>query len=116
MKGLGLWPPVVPSSVLTEALTGDPRRDFHVNRVLAACEIEPVDERLARRAAALRTAAAQDVRPPVSGKERPLPSAVDAIVVALADHLGGGTVVSDDRHDMQALAAHTVHRVNISTD
>lgn len=33
----GLWPAQVPTVVLTEALTGDHRRDFHVNRLLWTC-------------------------------------------------------------------------------
>ena len=100
------WPAVVPSVVLTEALTGDRRRDFHENRLLRACDIREVDEELARSAAALRTSA---------GGTR-IPSAVDAIVVALADSVGGATVLTSDPGDLHALARHTTNEVRISPD
>lgn len=100
----GQWPPIVPSVVLAEALTGDPRRDFHQNRLLRTCQIEPVDEDLGRRAAKLRTA--------VGGKATP--SAVDAIVVAMADRTGGATVLTGDRRDLRALAAHTTNTVRVA--
>lgn len=101
----GEWPPIVPSAVLTEALTGDHRRDFHANRLLRVCLVEPVDEDLARDAAVLRTA---------TGSSR-IPSAVDAIVVAQADRVGGATVLTSDPKDLRALARHTRHTVRIST-
>jgi predicted nucleic acid-binding protein len=99
------WPPFVPSVVLTEALTGDHRRDFHENRLLRTCEIRPVDEQLARRGATLRTA--------VDGARAP--SAVDALVVGLADSLGGATVLTGDPRDLRALARHTTNEVRIGT-
>ncbi|MDQ3630482.1 MAG: hypothetical protein M3417_04230 [Actinomycetota bacterium] len=52
----GLWPAQVPTVVLTEALTGDHRRDFNTNRLLRTCQIREVDESCAREAARLRTA------------------------------------------------------------
>ena len=51
LRRRGLWPAQVPAVVLTEALTGDQRRDFHTNRLLRACQIRVVDEPLAREAA-----------------------------------------------------------------
>ena len=88
----GLWPPIVPSVVLVECLTGKPRTDANVNRFLKTCEIvERVPEGLARRAAALR-AQAQTA------------SAVDALVVAVAEP--GGDVLSGDLGDLRALAAY----------
>jgi hypothetical protein len=39
---------------------------------------------------------------------------VDAIVVALADFVGGATVLSGDPADLRALARHTVHRVDVA--
>lgn len=100
------WPAIVPSVALTEALTGDHRRDFHENRLLRTCDVRAVDEELARRGAALRTA--------VAGAR--VPSAVDAIVVALADAVGGATVLSSDpRGDLRALARHTTKPVTIAT-
>lgn len=95
----GLWPPVVPSAVLVECLTGSPA-DARVNRLLKTCEIaEELVEPLARRAALLRTRAGQG-------------SAVDAIVVASAEP--GGTVLTTDRADIQALAGYS-DRVRVAS-
>ena len=90
--------------VLTEALTGDHRRDFHENRLLRTCDVRSVDEVVARAAAALRTRA---------GGRRP-PSAVDAIIVAAADDAGGATVLSSDPGDLRTLAGHTTNQVTVS--
>jgi predicted nucleic acid-binding protein len=88
----GLWPPSVPSVVLTECLQGQAGRDANVNRFLKTCEIaELVPESLARRAALLRRLAKRG-------------SAVDALVVASAEP--GGTVVASDADDLEALAVH----------
>jgi len=88
----GLWPPVVPSVVLIECLTGKPQTDVNVNRFLKTCDIlERLPEGLARRAAALRAQARRG-------------SAVDALVVAVAEP--GGEVLSGDLADLQALAAY----------
>lgn len=87
-----LWPPVVPTMVLVESLYGDPRRDANTHRFLKMCIIETsVSESTARRAAELRRLARAG-------------SAVDALVVALAEP--GGTVLTGDRADIEALAAH----------
>jgi predicted nucleic acid-binding protein len=104
LRRRGEWPAVVPTVVLAEAITGDHRRDFEENRLLRLCHIEGVDEDLARHAATLRTA--------VHGPR--IPSAVDAIVAALADLQGGGTVLTSDRRDLEALAVHARHPVRIS--
>lgn len=104
LRRRGEWPALVPSVVLTEALTGDHRRDYHENRLLRSCDIRPVDEALARRGAGLRTAA---------GGGSPVPSAVDAIVVALADDVGGATVLAGDLRDLRALARHAVSEVRV---
>ena len=95
-----LWPPLVPSVVLAESITGRQRNDANVNRFLKTCNIiEEIPEGLARRAGALRTLAHQG-------------SAIDAIVVAIAEP--DGTVLTSDPKDMRALANHThgvqVHR------
>lgn len=103
LRRRGEWPALVPAVVLTEALTGDHRRDFHENRVLRTCDIRSTDEALARKAAALRTAA---------GRTRS-PSAVDAIVVALADNVGGATVITGDLRDLRALARYAASEVQI---
>lgn len=87
-----LWPPVVPTMVLVESLHGDPRRDANTHRFLKMCIIDAsVSESTARRAAELRRRARAG-------------SAVDALVVAIAEP--GGTVLTGDRADIEALAAH----------
>ena len=103
LRRRGEWPALVPAVVLTEALTGDHRRDFHENRLLRTCDVRSTDEVIARKAAALRTA--------VGGVRKP--SAVDAIVVALADAVGGATVLTGDLRDLRALARHTVNEVRV---
>jgi hypothetical protein len=88
----GLWPAIAPTVVLVESLRGQSGRDANTNRFLKTCVVEPlVTERTARRAAELRRRARHG-------------SAVDAVVVALAEP--GGTVLTGDRADIGALAAH----------
>jgi predicted nucleic acid-binding protein len=104
LRRRGELPAIVPSVVLTEALTGDRRRDYDENRLLHTCDIRPADETLARSAARLRT----------KTKTRRVPSAVDAIVVATADNAGGATVLSSDPADLRALARNTDNEVPIA--
>ncbi|TCO49405.1 hypothetical protein EV646_103383 [Kribbella antiqua] len=86
-----LWPPVVPSAVLVECLTGHPEKDAKTNRFLKVCDITASpSEPQARRAAKLRTGAGRG-------------SAVDAIVVAAAEP--EGVVITGDTVDITALAA-----------
>ena len=88
----GLWPPAVPSVVLVECLQGHAGRDATENQLLKTCDVvEEITEGLARRAALLRTRARRG-------------SAVDALVVAIAEP--GGTVLTTDPGDLEALAAH----------
>lgn len=88
----GLWPPVVPTVVLVESLTGSPQRDANTHRLLKTCDLRAtVTERTARRAAELRSAARRG-------------SAVDALVTAVAEP--GLTILTSDRDDLEALAAH----------
>ncbi len=88
----GEWPPVIPSMVLVECLSGRQRVDALTNRFLKTCEIvEEVPKPLARRAAALRSWAGRG-------------SAVDALVVAMAEP--GGSVLTGDVGDLGALAGH----------
>ncbi len=90
LRQRGLWPPVVPTMVLVESLTGR-QQDANVNRFLKLCEIDAaVSERVARRAATLRTRAGRG-------------SAVDALVVTFAEP--GGHVLTSDAQDLNALAA-----------
>ena len=91
-RELDLWPPLVPSVVLVECLQGHGGRDALTNRFLRTCDIvEVIPEALARRAALLRRQAHRG-------------SAVDAIVVALAEP--GGTVLTSDLGDLDTLAGH----------
>ena len=92
LRDAGLWPPCVPSVVLVECLQGHAGRDAVENRFLKTCDITPtISETLARRAALLRRLARRG-------------SAVDALVVASAEP--GGTVITTDTDDLEALAAH----------
>ena len=94
----GLWPPVVPSVVLVECLHGHAGRDATANRFLRTCDVvEEIPEPLARRAALLRTQARRG-------------SAVDALVVAFAEP--GGTALTSDLDDIEALADHAT-RVSV---
>jgi hypothetical protein len=92
LRAEGLWPPVVPSMVLVECLTGEGPRDAAQHRFLRTCDIaETVSVPLARRAAWLRTSARTG-------------SAVDALVIAVAEP--GGTVLTGDLADLRTLAGH----------
>lgn len=92
LKAENLWPPAVPTVVLAESTSGAARTDTNINRFLKTCEVEPVvSERAARRAGYLRDRARTG-------------SAVDALVVALAEP--GGTVLTGDPNDLEALASH----------
>lgn len=94
LRDRDLWPPLVPSVVLIECLRGHAGRDAHANAFLKTCDIlEEVPERVARRAAQLRSKAKQG-------------SAVDALVVALAEP--NGTVVTGDIGDLSVLAEHAI--------
>ena len=88
----GLWPPKVLSPVLVECLQGHAGRDANENKFLKTCDIvQAIPESLARRAAPIRRLARQG-------------SAVDALVVAFAEP--GGTVLTSDPRDLEALASH----------
>jgi hypothetical protein len=96
LRRRGLWPPIVQTVVCVESLTGQ-QRDASVNQLLAVCEIvQELDMRTARRAAGLRYQAGRG-------------SAVDAIVVAVAEHCGESIVLTRDERDLRALAANTEH-------
>lgn len=92
LRNEGLWPAAVPSVVLVECLEGHAGRDANENQLLKTCDvIDRIPESLARRAALLRRRARRG-------------SAVDALVVALAEP--GGTVLTTDPDDLEALASH----------
>jgi hypothetical protein len=91
LRAEGLWPPVVPSVVLVECLTGEGPRDATQNRFLRTCDVtDTIALSLARRAAWLRARARTG-------------SAVDAIVTVAAEP--GGTVLTGDPADLRALAS-----------
>jgi hypothetical protein len=79
-------------------------RDYPENRLLRTCDIKPVDEPLGRSAAVLRSQVTVSRAP----------SAVDAIVVALADFLGGARALWSDPADLRALSPHTMHKAHIA--
>ena len=92
LRDENLWPPVVPTVVIAESTSGTARHDTNVNRFLKSCDVDPiVPETTARRAGYLRARARTG-------------SAVDALVVAIAEP--GGTVLTGDQVDLEALAAH----------
>ena len=92
LRAEGLWPPVVPSAVLIECLTGEGSRDAAEHRFLRTCDVaESLPVPLARRAAWLRARARAG-------------SAVDALVTAVAEP--GGTVLTGDLADLRVLARH----------
>ena len=93
LRDRGPLPPEVPVVVLVESLTGDHRRDHAVNRLLSMCVVRPVDEARARRAATLRGR---------SGRADEI-SAVDAVVVALAERVDSAVVVTSDPRDITDL-------------
>jgi predicted nucleic acid-binding protein len=92
LRGAGLWPPLVPSPVLVECLTGHLGRDASANRLLKACDvITELSTAQARRSARLRCDAQHG-------------SATDAIVAATAEP--DGVVLTSDPDDLDALAEH----------
>ena len=93
LKDRDLWPPIVPTAVLVESLTGHGPRDARVNRLLRTCDVASLDIDIARSAARLRTSARRG-------------SAVDAIVVATAEAASSKLVITGDESDISSLAAH----------
>lgn len=95
LKQRDIWPPVVPAVVLVECLSGRQGTDAVTNRFLKSCTVEEhLAQQIARKAATLRdrTGRASEI------------SAVDAVVVAMAEP--AGMVLSADVEDLGALAAH----------
>lgn len=82
----------MPTTVVAEVVTGRGPRDARVNRLLQGCELVPLTELLARRAAGLRHRARRG-------------SVVDASVVATAEVRGGGVVLTGHVDDLRALTA-----------
>lgn len=89
--------PVVPAAVLAQAWRGGPQA--LLSRLLAGCDVEPIDEALARLAGrACARAATSDV--------------VDAMVVVGAGQRGDLIVTSDQR-DLKRLASAIGQRIEI---
>jgi hypothetical protein len=86
----GLWPPIVPTAVLIDSLTGNRVRDALANRTVGLSLVYPLDEPMARRAAQLRRRARAG-------------SAVDAIVVAAAE-LFEALVITRNLDDLARLS------------
>lgn len=86
----GLWPPIVPTAVLVDSLTGNRVRDALANRTVGLSLVHPLDEPMARRAAQLRRRARAG-------------SAVDAIVVATAE-LFEALVITGNPDDLARLS------------
>jgi predicted nucleic acid-binding protein len=104
LRRRGEWPPQIPSVVLTEALTGDHRRDFHENRLISLCQVRDVTAVLAREGARLRT---------LTGRAGTI-SATDAIVAAMATTFPSPVVLTSDPEDMAALVAGHTEQVIVS--
>ena len=84
--------------VVTEFLGGSPPALRAAGEyVCARLRVGPVDEALARRAAALTQSAAR-------AAPRSRPSAVDALVAAEAERTAGVLVIEGDRKDFEALS------------
>jgi len=104
----------MPAAVLAEGvLTGHPGRDYHTQRLLTFVDTQPVDEDLGHSAGKLRVMARR------SGAN-PLPSGVDAMVVAFADSRAANNdvvIITSDPDDLRALATHADHtrRIHVPT-
>ncbi len=92
LRERGLWPPILPTTVLIDSLTGNRVRDVLANRTVQMSLIHPLEEPLARRAAQLR------------GRAR-AGSAVEASVVATAE-LFEVRVITANPHDLARLSQH----------
>jgi predicted nucleic acid-binding protein len=104
LRRRGLWPPQVPAVVLTEALTGDHRRDFQENQLIRMCQVRNVSEQLARDGALLRA----------RSRRADTISATDAIVAALAVGFPNPIVLTSDPDDLAALVAEQPKPVTIA--
>ena len=104
LRRRGQWPPQIPSVVLVEALTGDHRRDFYENRLIALCQVRDVTDVHAREAARLRTR---------TGRAGTI-SATEAIVVAMALTFPDPVVLTSDPDDVATLVGDPPNRVVIA--
>jgi len=103
-------PPIVPTVVLAETYVAP--KDHHLAQGLKHAEIYDLDRTLATEAARLRHLTG----PTKKGRT---PSAVDAVVMAVADRLALHAevqIITADLHDLNALRRHTVHHDHIDID
>lgn len=99
---------VVPTAVLAERWAGRPH-DHQLRMALRSTRRPPLDE--------ARANAAGELRDRVVPTRRRTPSAVDAVVVAVADHearRGRVLVLTGDAADFEALRAHTTNSRRIT--
>lgn len=97
---------VVPAAVLAEGLfTGHPGHDFHLGRLLSLVDVAPLDRPLGLEAGRLRQRA-------LAAQADPPPSAVDAVVVAVADAMAARddvVIVTSDADDLELLGSLAEH-------
>ena len=86
-------PVLVSAAVLAETLYGD-ERDVRAYQALKKLEVVPVTDGIARAAARLKKAAG------MTG----VAATIDALVVATAEAVGGGVILTSDPGDIRALA------------
>jgi predicted nucleic acid-binding protein len=91
------WDPVIPTVVLSEAITGRPE-DTPVNQVVNRLGTVDTTQSTARRGGHLRFAVER------TGIRR-IPGGIDAIVAAHAADAGSAVVFTTDRTDMRRLLA-----------
>jgi len=99
---------VVPTVVLAERYTDRPQ-DHELRMALRATQRPPLDE--------ARAHAAGELRDKVAPTRRRAPSAVDAVVVAVADHAarrGPVLVLTSDAADFEALRAQAANARRIA--
>lgn len=96
LRRRGLWPAMVPTLVVAEAMTGDAAHDVDLEAFLTCCDVrEELPLQLAVRAAWLRAAVGRG-------------SASDALVVAMAEPAGAVLVVNRPHIEAMALFADRV--------
>ena len=92
-------PPKTHGGVVAQVWRGGTRRQARLATALQAVEIVPLDDGLGRRAGVLLA-------------QSGLPDAIDAALVALADH--GDQIITSDPHDLAVLVAASNRRVDIT--